>query len=235
MTNKQITEAIQELAEILTLDLSSEALSAMEKLDRPYSDGELMEFLRDFVEAGYDTGMIMLEKNLTKEKFFRFCNEIQAAPIIVFAKDEELAPFIIQKEKKRFNISKISATGVERYKTDDLEQLDLACTDKLEVIFISVFDYESLVSEHSADGTQATKISPVKRLLRLLAADKKDIFYVYVYAALIGLFSLSLPLGIQAAVELISGGVVFSSVYILIGFVILGVAGTGILQVFQIT
>ncbi|MFT6854381.1 MAG: ABC-type bacteriocin/lantibiotic exporter with double-glycine peptidase domain [Cyclobacteriaceae bacterium] len=235
MNNKQITEAIQELAEILKLDLSSETLSAMESLDRPYSDDELIEFLRDFVEAGYESGMIMLEKNLTKEKFFRFTDQIQAAPIIVFAKDNELAPLIIQKEKNHFEISKIGSQGVERSITKTIDHLDLACTEKLEIIFISVFDYESLVSEHGADGTQATKISPVKRLYRLLAADKKDIFYVYVYAALIGLLSLSLPLGIQAAVELISGGVVFSSVYILIAFVILGVAATGVLQIFQIT
>jgi ABC-type bacteriocin/lantibiotic exporter with double-glycine peptidase domain len=47
--------------------------------------------------------------------------------------------------------------------------------------------------------------------------------------------SLVLPLSIQAAVELISGGVFFSSIYFLIGVIIIGVAGSGVLQVLQIT
>ena len=50
-----------------------------------------------------------------------------------------------------------------------------------------------------------------------------------------GLISLTLPLGIQATVSLVSGGVVFSSIYLLIALVIIGVLATGGLQVMQIT
>jgi ABC-type bacteriocin/lantibiotic exporter with double-glycine peptidase domain len=49
------------------------------------------------------------------------------------------------------------------------------------------------------------------------------------------LLSLALPLGLQTTIEFISGGVFFSSVYILIGLVILGVLATGILQIVQIS
>ena len=41
------------------------------------------------------------------------------------------------------------------------------------------------------------------------------------YAIVVGLVSLVLPLGIQTTMELISGGVFFSSVYVLIGGVII--------------
>ncbi len=85
------------------------------------------------------------------------------------------------------------------------------------------------------DYLDKTPVSAVYRLYKLLAAERQDILYVYIYAALIGLLGLSLPLGIQAAIELISGGVLFSSVYVLIAFIILGVIATGVLQVFQIT
>jgi ABC-type bacteriocin/lantibiotic exporter with double-glycine peptidase domain len=51
----------------------------------------------------------------------------------------------------------------------------------------------------------------------------------------VGLIGLVLPVGIQNTVELISGGVFFSSVYLLIGAVILGVLFTGILQIIQIS
>jgi ABC-type bacteriocin/lantibiotic exporter with double-glycine peptidase domain len=75
--------------------------------------------------------------------------------------------------------------------------------------------------------------TPVERLFRLLGNDRKDIGYVYLYALVTGLISLSLPLGIQAVFNLVSGGLVFSSVYLLIGLVIFGVLVTGLLLVGQ--
>lgn len=76
--------------------------------------------------------------------------------------------------------------------------------------------------------------TPFQRLMRLLASEKKDIGYVYLYALITGVISLSLPLGIQAVFNLVSGGLVFSSVYLLIALVILGVFVAGMLLVGQI-
>lgn len=234
MNNLQILRTIQECSATLNIDADSAILTGTDSLDRIYDNEDLVEFIRDLVEAGSESGMIMLEKHLEERPFKEFMKE-HVAPIIVFAKDDELSPVLIQKVNKKYRIKKIRTKEVEDWTASDLEELDLACTDDLKVIFLSVFDYQSLVSDQDSSSEHAKYITPLKRLYRLLSAEKKDIFYVYVYAALIGLLSLSLPLGIQAAVELISGGVVFSSVYVLIGFVIIAVLGTGVLQVFQIT
>ncbi|WP_266365029.1 peptidase domain-containing ABC transporter [Tellurirhabdus rosea] len=78
-------------------------------------------------------------------------------------------------------------------------------------------------------------LTPFQRLMGLLSNEKRDIYYIYLYAIVVGLISLSLPLGIQAIINLISGGMVFSSVYLLIGLVIAGVLVSGILQIIQIT
>ncbi len=234
MNNLQILRTIQECSATLNIDADSAILTGTDSLDRIYDNEDLVEFIRDLVEAGSESGMIMLEKHLEERPFKEFMKE-HVAPIIVFAKDDELCPVLIQKINKKYKIKKIRSKEVEEWTASDLEELDLACTDDLKVIFLSVFDYQSLVSDQDSTSEHAKYITPLKRLYRLLSAEKKDIFYVYVYAALIGLLSLSLPLGIQAAVELISGGVVFSSVYVLIGFVIIAVLGTGVLQVFQIT
>jgi ABC-type bacteriocin/lantibiotic exporter with double-glycine peptidase domain len=75
----------------------------------------------------------------------------------------------------------------------------------------------------------------LQRLLRLLATERRDIGYVYLYAIVTGLLGLSLPLGIQAVFNLVSGGLVFSSVYVLIGLVIVGVLIAGALLVTQMT
>jgi hypothetical protein len=40
------------------------------------------------------------------------------------------------------------------------------------------------------------KLGAFSRFLGLLALDRKDIFYVYLYSLLAGIITLSLPLGI---------------------------------------
>lgn len=78
------------------------------------------------------------------------------------------------------------------------------------------------------------KLKPTQRFWRLLKPDKKEIKNVYVYAVFAGLVSLSLPLGIQAIINLIQGGQVSTSWIILVIFVIAGTALTGILQIYQL-
>ncbi len=76
--------------------------------------------------------------------------------------------------------------------------------------------------------------TPIQRFRRLLRVDRKDITQVYVYALFNGVVNLSLPLGIQAIVNLIQGGEVSTSWMILVAFVIGGIALTGILQLLQL-
>lgn len=78
------------------------------------------------------------------------------------------------------------------------------------------------------------RLTPMERFKRLLAIDKTDITQVYIYALFNGLVNLSLPLGIQAIVNLIQGGEISTSWVILVAFVIGGVALTGILQLLQL-
>ncbi|MFT6337534.1 MAG: ABC-type bacteriocin/lantibiotic exporter with double-glycine peptidase domain [Saprospiraceae bacterium] len=75
---------------------------------------------------------------------------------------------------------------------------------------------------------------PMQRLKRLLSVDKKEITQVYVYALLNGLVNLSLPLGIQAIINLIQGGEMSTSWVILVAFVIVGIALTGVFQLLQL-
>ena len=78
------------------------------------------------------------------------------------------------------------------------------------------------------------ELSPMQRFWRLLKPDQKEIRNVYAYAIFNGLVGLSLPLGIQAIVNLIQGGQISTSWIMLVVFVVLGVAVTGILQIFQL-
>ena len=74
-----------------------------------------------------------------------------------------------------------------------------------------------------------------QRFFKLLELDKKDISYVYLYAVFAGIITLSLPLGIQAIINLLVGGEVSSSLYLLIGIITVGVTLNGFLTVMQLT
>lgn len=73
-----------------------------------------------------------------------------------------------------------------------------------------------------------------QRLMGLLRLDKRDVFQVFYYAIFAGLVNLSLPLGIQAIINLIQGAQISTSWIVLVVLVTLGVAFVGILQLMQI-
>ncbi len=78
------------------------------------------------------------------------------------------------------------------------------------------------------------KFTPLQRLISLLRLDKRDISQVFFYAIFAGLVSLSLPLGIQAIINLIQSGRVSVSWIVLVIIVIIGVALVGILSIMQL-
>jgi len=77
-------------------------------------------------------------------------------------------------------------------------------------------------------------LTPWQRFVSLLRLEKKDIFQIVYYAIFSGLISLTLPLGIQAIINLIQGAQVSTSWVVLVVLVTLGVAFVGILQLMQL-
>lgn len=78
------------------------------------------------------------------------------------------------------------------------------------------------------------KQTPITRLYGLLKLDRKDILQTIYYAIFAGLLSLSVPLGIQAIVNLIQGGRVSTSWIVLVVLVTLAVGFMGVLELMQI-
>jgi len=78
------------------------------------------------------------------------------------------------------------------------------------------------------------KITPWQRFIGLLELDKRDIRQVFYYAIFAGLVALSLPLGIQAIINLIQGAQISTSWIVLVIVVTMGVAFQGVLQLMQI-
>lgn len=77
-------------------------------------------------------------------------------------------------------------------------------------------------------------MSPWKRFISLLQLDRKDIRQIFYYAIFAGLVALTLPLGIQAIINLMQGAQVSTSWVVLVVLVTIGVAFQGVLQLMQI-
>ncbi len=77
-------------------------------------------------------------------------------------------------------------------------------------------------------------IPPITRFWNLLSKYKLELRQIYIYALFIGIVNLTLPLGIQAIINFLQIGEATSTWVILVGFVLLGIAVTGSLQVLQL-
>ena len=78
------------------------------------------------------------------------------------------------------------------------------------------------------------ELTPWRRFVNLLKIEKKDIFQIIYYAIFGGIVSLSLPLGIQAIINLIQGAQISTSWIILVIVVTIGVIFSGALQLMQL-
>jgi len=78
------------------------------------------------------------------------------------------------------------------------------------------------------------KLTPFQRFIGLLKLERKDFLQIFYYAIFAGLVSLSVPLGVQAIVNLMQGARISTSWFVLVIIVTLGVAFAGVLQLMQI-
>ena len=84
------------------------------------------------------------------------------------------------------------------------------------------------------NGNSGNILTPWRRFIGLLELERKDIAQIFYYAIFAGFVGLSLPLGIQAIINLIQGAQVSTSWIVLVVLVTLGVSFSGGLQYMQL-
>lgn len=234
MDNQQLVQIVRASSQRLGKPYDGLMLEPLRFSQQTYKAHQLGEFKRDLVEAGHQAGIIFLEQECAKEEFVRVVQD-REVPSLVFRYEEgDYVPAILFKDKKEVKILDVTQDEESSFTFSDEELKSFYQEEPGKISFLGIFAHRSLVSDDE-DPDSRKPLTPVQRLFRLLAEERRDIFYVYIYAVFIGLISLTLPLGIQATIALISGGVFFSSVYVLITLVIVGVLAVGGLQVMQIT
>lgn len=237
MNNHSIIRILREASLLLKHDFHSSSLRSVEINNRHYSEDQFAEFKIDLIEAGSAIRILFLEQTLESSSLPEFIKQNKFLTLAFADNDGQLVPLLIDpKTKNKLNVFQIGEGDREQLPSDALNTTNFYKNDDGEIISFVVYPYESLVSDYSYDSpTTAITMSPMRRFFRLLTTERRTIFYILFYSIVIGLTGLILPVGIQNTVQLIAGGVFFSSIYVLIGAVILGVLFTGILQIMQIT
>lgn len=76
--------------------------------------------------------------------------------------------------------------------------------------------------------------NPIRRFWNVLKQYSSELRQIYVYALFIGVVNLTLPLGIQSIISFLQTGELTSTWVILVAFVLIGMAITGVLQILQL-
>jgi hypothetical protein len=237
------TQLLHSICQNLSTALGSKETSQLEHYDSinhiHYTQNDVPLFINDLVTKAREYNLTLISSYVEADKLRVLIREANFPVLYFERKGTEIIPILRGKNMKGQEL----AHAFDSWESIGKEDLTVknpylweGTSDRTrngKAVYLTAFPMQSLVS---ADEKSVEKeLTPVQRLFRLLGNEKKDIGYIYLYAIVIGLISLSLPLGIQAIINLISGGMVFSSVYLLLFVVIGGVLISGIMQIIQIT
>ncbi len=213
--------------------MSTQISEALSSRTAEYTPDQLPTFIHDLTETGSSSRLVFLPNSLPADNYRDFLKKL-TFPILVFLRQGvKLTPTVVRLDKKMNPVAhRIQPDGTTTIVSIDELTEDPYLNEKDEVMFMTAFPFRSIVSKTEEEGEHLT---PLKRLLNLLSTERRDIIYLYVYAVAVGIISLSLPLGTQAIVGFISGGMWFNSVILLIGLVVIAIVVSGGLQIMQIS
>jgi ABC-type bacteriocin/lantibiotic exporter with double-glycine peptidase domain len=206
-----------------------------------YPAEDLERFISDFISIARSYNLTIISSYIDPKKLDQLLTESNYPLLYLEREGPAIVPVIAGRSTKGTPLrERIETGGKLTYSTSGSRnpvtiQNAPDGASNGHAIYFTAFPMETMVSEDGLSGNVVEPLSPVQRLYRLLVNEKKDIGYIYLYAIVVGVITLSLPLGFQAIINLISGGMVFSSVYLLVGLVILGVLLSGILQIYQVS
>jgi ABC-type bacteriocin/lantibiotic exporter with double-glycine peptidase domain len=202
---------------------------------------EILTELPTDISCSNDQLPILLESQLAAIGFYGLQSEISLKefqepkePFLFI--DESFKTTVVFKRNKKWIAA--SETDTEHFEERPYSTWFRSFVDNnvksSETISICIVLREEAAFASSSSHSDHHHLSPAQRLIKWMASEKREIGYIYLYAILSGILALSFPLGIQAIVSFISGGVIFNSVNLLITFVLIGIALSSALQIMQV-
>lgn len=228
MFQYQINTILKQYTDIFDINFFPE----IGKLKNVQHSNTVDDFIAELKSQGEKYGVLIVENEIDSYQLAGVIGD-NDFPIIYFNEngDGTFTPIIDGRDAKR-GID-YSYELAEDGSTSDFDPRTRKLGGKVKVL--AAFPLESIAKEYVEAEQANTHLTPLKRLIRMLKVEKRDIISIYVYALLIGAVSLILPLGIQAIVGMVQGGLVFSSIYVLIGLVVVALSVSGVMQIMQLT
>ena len=233
MNNHQIASILQLFGEALDHSLPPNFIEKIGAERTADSTEAVDRFLQDLTEYGHQGQLVFLPNQIAEDDYEEFLQKLSFPVLTFYQEREKLVPVVIRLDQNMQPVAhRIHPDGSVVIRPVEDLLLSPHRNAKGEVPFVTAFPFRSIVSEAEQSEEH---ITPLQRLLKLLGTERRDIIYLYVYAIAVGIISLSLPLGTQAIVGFISGGMWFNSVVLLIALVVIGIVVTGGLQIMQIS
>ena len=88
--------------------------------------------------------------------------------------------------------------------------------------------------QSNSNSNYPKKVEPVLRLAQILTEEKENLFVFLVYAVIISILYLAIPLGAQILVNTIAAGVLIQPLVIISLVVLLGLFFLGVLKLLQV-
>ncbi|MCU0621158.1 MAG: ATP-binding cassette domain-containing protein [Gemmatimonadales bacterium] len=195
---------------------------------RALAEGD--DVLRGIVQGGQRLQLAFLQRSLSTADVRRIA-ETEAFPAILLgvAAEPHAALVLLRRRGGRIEAVRVQPDGSE-------EELEVEPSELVEHAQGIALRGLLPISAAAYLGTSPAgeSLSPLQRTLQLLGREKREIALVYLYATLVGLLSLTLPLAVQSIIGLIQGGLFLQPVVWLIAFVILGSLASGALGIAQL-
>jgi ABC-type bacteriocin/lantibiotic exporter with double-glycine peptidase domain len=195
-----------------------------------YTAEELLPHLN---EVGSALNLTFVEHSLPEKRLGDLLNNA-VLPVLVFPQGNENVPMLVcEIRRKDIRVLQFTPLGeVEKWIGIGELHLLLAAScaaSEGRLTFVAPYHVQPILSDETAHEPP----SPLQRFWRLLMTDRRDLFLVLIYAGAIGLLSLSAPVGVQAIIGMISGGLVLQPVILLIVFVVIATFFAGLFQILQ--
>lgn len=178
-----------------------------------------------------------LRRTLGRVEFNRLVTD-GAVPIVLLPErgGEALQVFVIVKAHGR-ELSVVALTDPDRSDAKAISPDDLWTQLASRVVYALIPVRLTPILSDRGDGLMHDEphahLTPWQRLQQLLHSERRDIELIYLYAVLVGLFGLTVPLAVQGITQLVQGGLVLQPVVLLILFAIVGTLVTGAIGLLQ--
>jgi ABC-type bacteriocin/lantibiotic exporter with double-glycine peptidase domain len=199
------------------------------------TEPDLLSFADAVVTLGRKVNLAYLRRTLARSTVNQVLDE-GTVPLVVLAPgttDGAWRAVVVQEARRgRLQGVTVGPDGSETVVDGALDDIVPPTAGEGDLVCLVPFGVAPLVT---AEGGDDHHPSPTERLWQLLVREKRDIWLVWLYALLVGVFGLALPLGVQATIQLVQGGLLIQPLFLLIAFVVGGSLASGALQIFQMS